>query len=628
MKETKRKILIIFLIFYLGIILVGSNVFFNEKYESSNVDIENRLITSNLAEDSYVRIWGGSNDDRGEGVAVDSMDNIYLVGRTESFGMGDNDMILVKYSSSGVQQWNQTWGGSINDGGYGVAIDSSDNVYIAGYTESFGAGDFDMLLVKYNNSGVQIWNTTWGGSGGEGGYGVAMDSLGNIYVVGSIGGYVFGDTDMVLVKFNSSGVQIWNTTWGGNIYESGTGVAVDSSDSIYIAGRTNSFGAGDNDMVLVKYNSSGVQIWNKTWGGINSDVGKGVAVDSMDNIYLGGGASIFLVGYSDMALIKYDSSGVQLWNKTWGGGSSQEYGDGVAIDSLDNIYISGRVPRTGGGTYDMGLVKFDSSGVALWNKSWGGVMMDYDISNGVAVDSSNSVYIVGETEAGGPAASNMVLVKYNEVPKIVINSPSQNEFIGGVAPDFDISTIGVNINTTWYSLDNGLTDITTSGVAGIINQTEWDKKGDELITIRFFANNTLGVEGSAEVTIRKDITEPISAIVFDPHEGTNIVLKSSSFTLTADDGTGSGVFGIKYKINDSIWYDYIEPFNLLNFEYGNYIISYYAIDMVGNTEIINIIQIEIVPTPIQPQISGYNLIALFGICSVITVIIIKKKYKK
>jgi uncharacterized delta-60 repeat protein len=628
MKETKRKILIIFLIFYLGIILVGSNVFFNEKYESSNVDIENRLITSNLAEDSYVRIWGGSNDDRGEGVAVDSMDNIYLVGRTESFGMGDNDMILVKYSSSGVQQWNQTWGGSINDGGYGVAIDSSDNVYIAGYTESFGAGDFDMLLVKYNNSGVQIWNTTWGGSGGEGGYGVAMDSLGNIYVVGSIGGYVFGDTDMVLVKFNSSGVQIWNTTWGGNIYESGTGVAVDSSDSIYIAGRTNSFGAGDNDMVLVKYNSSGVQIWNKTWGGINSDVGKGVAVDAMDNIYLGGGASIFLVGYSDMALIKYDSSGVQLWNKTWGGGSSQEYGDGVAIDSLDNIYISGRVPRTGGGTYDMGLVKFDSSGVALWNKSWGGVMMDYDISNGVAVDSSNSVYIVGETEAGGPAASNMVLVKYNEVPKIVINSPSQNEFIGGVAPDFDISTIGVNINTTWYSLDNGLTDITTSGVAGIINQTEWDKKGDELITIRFFANNTLGVEGSAEVTIRKDITEPISAIVFDPHEGTNIVLKSSSFTLTADDGTGSGVFGIKYKINDSIWYDYIEPFNLLNFEYGNYIISYYAIDMVGNTEIINIIQIEIVPTPIQPQISGYNLIALFGICSVITVIIIKKKYKK
>ena len=120
----------------------------------------------------------------------------------------------------------------------------------------------------------------------------------------------------------------------------GYGVAVDSSDNVYLAGYTYSSGAGGNDMVLVKYDSSGVQQWDRTWRGIDSAVGSVLAVDSSDNVYLSGWTISFGEGLFDMVLVKYDSSGVQQWNRTWGGSSDDE-GRGVAVDSSDNVYLSG-----------------------------------------------------------------------------------------------------------------------------------------------------------------------------------------------------------------------------------------------------------------------------------------------
>ncbi len=263
-----------------------------------------------LSENSFVvhewnRTWGGSNWDRGYGVAVDSSDSVYFAGRTESFVEVYDDMVLVKYDSSGVQQWNRTWGGSGWDMCNGVVVDSSDSVYLAGRTSSFGAVFDDMVLVKYDSFGVQQWNRTWGGSGSDYGWGVAVDSSDNVYLAGYTGSFGGGYDDMVLVKYDSFGVQQWNRTWGGSGSDYGYGVAVDSSDNVYLAGRTDSFGAGSFDMVLVKYDSSGILQWNLTWGGSMLDSGMGVAVDSYDNIYLTGATYSFGTGDSDMVLVKF-----------------------------------------------------------------------------------------------------------------------------------------------------------------------------------------------------------------------------------------------------------------------------------------------------------------------------------
>ena len=189
-------------------------------------------------------------------MAVDSSDNVYLVGHTYSFGVGAADTVLVKYSSSGVQYWNRTWGGSSNDNGWDVAVDSYDNVYLAGGTISFGAVGYDFLLIKYNSNGLKLWNHTWGGPEQysiDSCLGVVVDSSDNVYLTGQTYSYVAGDHDIALVKFESSGKLSSYHIWGGADAEWGYKVAVDSSDNIYLAGHTFSFGAGDADMVLIKY---------------------------------------------------------------------------------------------------------------------------------------------------------------------------------------------------------------------------------------------------------------------------------------------------------------------------------------------------------------------------------------
>jgi uncharacterized delta-60 repeat protein len=439
-KKSKIGLLIIGLFF---ILLYFSIQFGGIGQRINNETIRDKKITTVLSAGKPVsiewdRTFGGVNFDGGHGVAVDSLDNIFLVGETYSFGAGSADMVLVKYDKSGTQQWNRTWGGADADYGNGVAVDSSDNVYLAGGTYNFGAGDYDIVLVKYNGNGMQQWNCTWGGDDSDIGYGVAVGSSGNIYVAGFTASFGAGQSDMVLVKYDGNGTQQWNYTWGGSHNDHGDEVALDSSDNVYLAGWTDCFGVGYDDMVLVKYDGNGIQQWNCTWGGAASDYANGVAVDSIDNVYLAGYTYSFGAGKSDMVLIKYDGDGTQQWNYTWGGDDYDD-GWGVAVDSLDNVYITGSTNSFGVGNHDMLLVKYDENGTQQGSCTWGGA--DYDCGYEVAVDSLDNVYLVGETYSFGAGNFDIVLIKYG-----IAEQPPSDEIIMILIIIISIaSAIGVGI---------------------------------------------------------------------------------------------------------------------------------------------------------------------------------------
>jgi len=208
-------------------------------------------------------------------------------------------------------EWNKTWGGLANDNGYGIAADSSGNLFITGDTNSYGAANQDAFLLKYDSSGNLEWNKTWGGSNGDHGLGIAVDASGNVFITGYTSSYGAGNQDAFLLKYDSSGNLEWNKTWGGSLGDFGRGVAVDSSGNIFITGDTNRGTAGP-DVFLLKYDSSGNFQWEKTWGGFATDIGRGVAVDGSGNVFItghnnqggnpGSGADVFL--------FKYDSSGI------------------------------------------------------------------------------------------------------------------------------------------------------------------------------------------------------------------------------------------------------------------------------------------------------------------------------
>ena len=348
------------------------------------------------------KTWGGSSYDDGRAVALDSAGNIYVAGSTKSFGAGAADVLLLKYSPLCVLLWQRTWGGSSTDIGSGVAVDSSGNIYVTGSTRSFNATvlhNQNVFLLKFNSTGNLQWQTTWGGNTLDNfALGISTDSSGNVYLTGSTASFGAGGLDVFLLKFNSTGNLQWQRTWGGTGSDEGFAVAVDSPNRIYVTGSTRSFGAGLRDVFLLQLNSTGGLQWQRTWGGSLNETGRGVAVDSSGNVYVTGstdsGSSIY-----NAFLLRFDSGGSLVWQRTWGGTTFDE-GRGVAVDSSGNIYLTGITLSFGAGADDVFLLKFDPTGSLKGQKTWGGVNPDQGL--GIAVDSSGNAVVTGFVNEAPP----------------------------------------------------------------------------------------------------------------------------------------------------------------------------------------------------------------------------------
>ena len=346
----------------------------------------------------WVHTWGGSDYDDGFAVATDGNGNVYAVGTTSSFGAGLTDVILLKYDGTGNLLWQKTWGGTDGDDGNSLAVDDGGNIYVTGYTESFGAVELkgDVILLKYDSSGNLLWQKRWRGSDRDCGIGVAVDGSGNVYVAGSTRSFGAGELDVLVLKYRSDGTLLWQKTWGGSWYDSGHGVTVDGSGNICVVGYTGSFCSDPDDFydaLLLKYSPAGVLLWQKTWGGSDSesDSFDALFIDGSGNIYAAGETFTYGAGY-DVLLLKYSSSGDLLWQKTWGG-SSEDYGSGVAVDGSGNICLTGDTDSFQH-LYDVVFLKYSPSGNLLWEKTWG--RNDSWLWNrSVAVDESGRLYVAG-----------------------------------------------------------------------------------------------------------------------------------------------------------------------------------------------------------------------------------------
>ena len=321
--------------------------------------------------------------------------------------------------------WTNTLGSANNDRGYGVATDSNNNVYITGYTRGELDGnkhvDLGIFLAKYDSSGVKQWTKTVVTEFSQTANGIAIDSDNYVYVTGHEIVSWSSNVDTILIKFDSDGTIIWTrkmrTIADERIFS--VNVAIDSINNIYITGYTNktldgNTHLGANDIFVIKYNSSGNVQWTDTLGSVNNDVGNAVAIDSNDNIYITGYTTGELDGITqDGFLTKYNSSGVKQWTKTlgtsvsydedapWNSGS--DISNAVAIDSNDNIYITGytRGELDGNtliGEGDIFLVKYDSSGSKQWTSTWGSAKFEQGF--GVAIDSNDNIYITGSAYGG------------------------------------------------------------------------------------------------------------------------------------------------------------------------------------------------------------------------------------
>ncbi len=309
-------------------------------------------------------------------------------------------LLLAKpsYAAQPVILYQRLWHGSANDYAWALAADMQGSAYVAGDTGL--SGNVDAVILKYNSTSDLQWQKIWGTKYYDSAGSVAVDSAGNLYVAGGSSGGGF------ILKLSSTGSLLWqkllNAPYGMNVEK----VAIDSQNNIYVAGFNSSLSTGDTPF-LVRLNSSGNLTRQYTWGG-NSTRAMGVAADSSGNIYVSGGTRTS--GANRALLLKFDASGSLQWQRAWGGTRS-DYGSRVTVDTGGNVYVTGYTSSYGAGGQDILLLKFNPSGTLQWQRTWGGNASDY--GNDLSVDSSNHVWVVGDTASYGAGGPNVVLLDFD-----------------------------------------------------------------------------------------------------------------------------------------------------------------------------------------------------------------------
>jgi uncharacterized delta-60 repeat protein len=363
-------------------------------------------IEDGLTGDYWIVSIGGEGSDVLSGVAVDGSGNIFTCGISSSFGDGTNDIILIKQNSSGTVLWGRRIGiVGLTDTGYSVAVDSAGNPHIAGISSSGGAGAADMLVVKYNTNGTLLWQRALGGVGTDNGHAIAVDSSGNVYVTGTTLNQGAGGSDVLIAKYNSSGTLLWQRALGGSSNDIGRGIAVDSSGNAYVLGSTNSQGAGGADILIVKYNTSGTLQWQRTLGGVSSDNGNGIAVDSSGNVYITGNTASSGEGLADAVVAKYNTTGTLLWQRTIGG-TGNENGFGIAVDGLGDAYILGTTNSQAVGSADFLVAKFSTTGDLIWQRALGTTSTDSSDFGGCIAITGSKIIIAGDN--GSPTTALVI----------------------------------------------------------------------------------------------------------------------------------------------------------------------------------------------------------------------------
>jgi len=382
-------------------------------YQVTVLDTGNLSSGSNIAYAaapiiSYQKEFGGLNNDIAYSVQQTADEGLIIAGRTDSWGNGGIDGWLIKTNIEGHEEWNYTFGGENDDWCREVENTSDGGYILTGTTNSSGNGSNDIWLIKVNQEGLEEWQYTFGGADGDWGMSVEQTMDDGFILVGHTLSFGAGYYDIYMVKTDAFGNEEWQQTFGGTEEDFGYSVLQTSDGGYVVLGFTVSFGSGQKDVWLIKTDAQGIMQWDKTFGGTAGEIGTEIMETEEGGFIITGYTESNSNGLYDVLLIKTDSNGNEIWSKNIGNGN-YESGSSVAQTHDGGFIITGYTISHGAGLRDIWLVKTDQVGNEEWQYTFGGIYNDEGTH--VLQTFSGGFVVVGYTESRGSGQKDVKLIK-------------------------------------------------------------------------------------------------------------------------------------------------------------------------------------------------------------------------
>jgi uncharacterized delta-60 repeat protein len=349
---------------------------------------------------------GGDEFDEGFDVIAGENGDYVVAGATSSQGAGSYDMYVIRINSTGQVMWDRAFGGAETDRAYSLTTTQDGDILAAGETSSLGDGFSSIYLVKMTATGALIWDKTYGGSGFDDCFALQPVPGGGFLLGGSS-----GKSAPYVVKTDEAGSVVWETRITESSTSGATSVIPHAGGESTIAGWVLNSGSRREDIMLWQLGAQGNLVSSHSFGDAGDDMCNAILPTSDDCYLLVGWTTSFGAGGQDVYVMKVDSLWHAEWSKTYGGTESD--GASAVVATPDGGYVlAGWTASTGAGGNDAYLVKIDSEGTLVWQRTFGGT--DDDRAQAVTNADDGGLVVVGSTRSLGAGKTDVYVIKTTE----------------------------------------------------------------------------------------------------------------------------------------------------------------------------------------------------------------------
>jgi hypothetical protein len=385
------------ILFLIALLHILSQIEYNQNGKDLKEYLNNMFIKTFI---SWDKTFGDNENNEAFSIIQTKDGGFAVAGFTWSKENKEDDVWIIKLDKYGNKIWDKTFGGSKFDGAYSIIQTQDEGFAVAGWTSSKGNGWIDCWIIKLDKNGNKIWDKTFGGRYWDEARSIIQTKDGGFAIAGFTSSKGNGKNDAWVIKLDKNGNKIWDKTFGGKNYDRAYSIIQMIDGGFASAGYTYSKKNKSFDAWVIKLDEDGKKIWDKTFGGNSSDAAYSIIQTNNGSFVVAGETRSKGNGYNDFWIIKLDKNGNKVWDRTFGG-SSSDVAHSIIQTKDGGFATAGYTGSKGNGKKDIWVIKLDKNGNKVWDRTFGG-------------SSSDEAYSIIQTKDGGFAIAGYTESKENK----------------------------------------------------------------------------------------------------------------------------------------------------------------------------------------------------------------------